>query len=66
MKFETGVIEAFSLLQIEVKNRDSEWEADREQWLEKWEPELADGGKCACADHQGGPCAFCMEAKHGL
>ena len=22
--------------------------------------------RCECADHQGGPCAFCMEAKHNL
>ena len=21
---------------------------------------------CTCADHQGGPCAFCMEAKYNL
>ncbi len=22
--------------------------------------------QCECADHQGGPCSFCMEAKHKL
>jgi len=22
--------------------------------------------ECQCADHQGGPCSFCMEAKHGI
>ena len=25
-----------------------------------------DVGECACGDHQGGPCAHCMEIKHGL
>ncbi len=22
--------------------------------------------RCECADHQGGPCSFCMEAKYNL
>ena len=33
-----------------------------ERWNTRWAPE--DG--CTCADHQGGPCAFCMEAKYNL
>ena len=27
-------------------------------------PDTEEG--CTCADHQGGPCAFCMEAKYNL
>ena len=33
----TGIIEAHSLLQIDLQNRDAEWEADRTDWLAKWE-----------------------------
>ena len=27
---------------------------------------VAEDEGCTCADHQGGPCAFCMEAKYNL
>lgn len=29
-------------------------------------PEADSESRCECADHQGGPCSFCMEAKYNL
>jgi hypothetical protein len=42
------------------------WNEQLQKWITVPTVESQAKSRCACANHQGGPCSFCMEEKYNL